>query len=137
MAKIVGIDFGSKRTGIAMSDELAMIASPLETIHTSELLSYLLEKKKEGIDEVVMGLPKGLKGEDTDATRQVLDFEKHVKRSIPGMLIHLVDERFTSKLAMQAMVSGNVPKSKRREKGMIDKISAAIILQSFLDNRSR
>ena len=138
MGKVIGIDYGTKRIGIAISDELKMIASPLEFIHAAELIDYLKKKVNENsIDAFVLGLPRDLSGRETNATHQVLDLEKHLKKTFPEQEIHLIDERFTSKMASQAMITGNVPKNKRREKGMIDKISAAIILQSFLDQRPR
>jgi putative Holliday junction resolvase len=134
LTKFLGIDFGTKRVGIAISDELAMIASPLETIHAKDLITYLKKMQEmERITDVVIGLPVGLRGEQTDATQQVLDLEKHIRRTFPELKVHMADERFTSKMAGRAMIEGNLSKSKRREKGMIDKISAAIILQSFLD----
>ena len=137
MGKVIGLDYGSKRVGVAITDELRMIASPLQTIHSKDLLSFLKEKQeKDDIDELVLGLPKGLRGEDTDSTQQVLELKIHLERSFPEWKIHLIDERFTSKMASRAMVAGNVPKAKRAEKGMVDKISAAIILQSFLESTS-
>ena len=137
MGKIIGLDYGSKRVGIAITDDLKIIASPLQTIHSKELLSFLKEKQQnDDIEALVIGLPKGLRGEDTDSTQQVLELKIHLERQFPDWNIHLVDERFTSKMAGQAMLSGNLPKSKRAEKGMVDKISASIILRSFLDSSS-
>ena len=136
MGKIIGLDYGSKRVGIAITDELCMIASPMETVHSKDLLTFLKEiNAKDSIDAVVLGLPKGLRGEDTDSTQQVLELKIHLERQFPNWEIHLIDERFTSKMAVNAMVAGNLPKAKRREKGMVDKISAAIILQSFLETK--
>lgn len=138
MGKIIGLDFGTKRVGIAFSDALHMIATPVETIHAKDLIEYLKEQNEEKeIDGLVLGLPKGLKGEPTNSTNQVLDLEKNLKRTFPNWFVHLEDERFTSKIARMALVQGNVPKEKRREKGLVDKVSAAIILQSFLDQRAR
>jgi len=136
LGKIIGIDFGTKRVGIALTDDLGMIASPIEAIHSSELTKYLKKQIEENnVTAIVLGLPKGLRGEDTDSTKQVLELQKHLQRTFKSTQLHMVNERFTSKIAKMAMVQGNVPKSKRSEKGMIDKISAALILQSFLDQR--
>lgn len=137
MPKFLALDYGTKRIGIAITDELAMIASPLETIHPDILTEYLSNKiKNEKVTGIVLGLPKGLKGEDTNSTKQVLDLKKHLERTFPLVTIHLQDERYTSKLASRTMVEGNLPKAKRRDKAMLDKISAAIILQAFLENRA-
>ncbi len=138
MSKVIGFDYGSKRTGVAISDDLRMIASPMHTIHSSEIKDFLKKQIEENnVDEVVLGLPVGLKGEETNSTKQVEDLVKNLKKTFPEISVHTVDERFTSKLAGMAMIEGNVPKKKRREKGMIDKVSAAIILQSFLDQSSK
>lgn len=138
MGKIIGLDFGTKRIGVAFSDELHMIATPVDTIPAKDLIDFLImEEEEKEIDGVVLGFPIGLRGEYTNSTQQVLDLKKHLERKFPDWFIELEDERFTSKIAGMAMIEGNVPKLKRREKGMIDKISAAIILQSFLDQRAR
>lgn len=137
MPKFLALDYGTKRIGIAITDELAMIASPLETIHPTDLMEYLSKKiKNDKVTGIVMGLPKGLKGEDTDSTKQVQDLKKHLERTFPQVTIYLQDERYTSKMAMRTMVEGNLPKTKRKDKAMLDKISAAIILQSFLESRA-
>ena len=136
MPKFLALDYGTKRIGIAITDELAMIASPLETIHPDKLNEYLSSKiKNDKVTGIVLGLPKGLKGEDTNSTKQVLDLKKHLERTFPQVSIYLYDERFTSKMASRTMLEGNLPKAKRRDKAMVDKISAAIILQSFLESR--
>jgi putative Holliday junction resolvase len=134
MGKIIGLDFGTKRIGVAISDALHMIATPVETIPAKDLIEYLKMQDEEiEVDGLVLGLPKGLDGKPTNSTQQVLDLEKHLKRTFPDWFVQLEDERFTSKIARMALVQGNMPKAKRREKGAIDKVSAAIILQSFLD----
>ena len=135
MSIIIGIDFGLKRTGLAITDDLKMIGSPLETVPTRELierLQVLIQEKD--IEGFVVGMPVGLDNRSTDSTRFVIDFIEKLKKIFPKKQIWTVDERFTSKIAKQTMIDGNLPKKKRRDKGMVDKISAAIILQSFLDS---
>ena len=135
MGIIIGIDFGLKRTGLAITDELKMIGSPLETVATKEIIVRLqelvAEKNAEGF---VVGMPVGLDNRITDSTRFVLEFVEKLKKTFPNKQVWTVDERFTSKMAKQTMIDANVPKMKRRDKEMVDKISAAIILQSFLDS---
>ena len=119
-----------------MSDELQMIGSPLRTVATHEIINDIKEIiKSEELEGIVIGLPKNLKGGDTDASKPVLSFTKRIKKLFPELKIWSEDERFTSKIAFQAMLDGNVPKIKRRDKSVIDKVSASIILQSFLDRR--
>lgn len=135
MGIIIGIDFGLKRTGLAITDDLKMIGSPLETVPTNEIFirlqALVTEKNIEGF---VLGMPVGLDNRSTDSTRFVVEFVEKLKKTFPNKQVWTVDERFTSKMAKQTMIDGNVPKMKRRDKGMVDKISAAIILQSFLDS---
>ena len=136
MSKILSIDYGSKRCGLAISDELQMIGSPLRTVATHEVINDIKDiTKSEELEGLVIGLPKNLKGGDTDASKPVLSFTKRIKKLFPELKVWSEDERFTSKIAFQAMLDGNVPKHKRRDKSVIDKVSASIILQSFLDRR--
>jgi putative holliday junction resolvase len=133
---VIGLDYGTKRTGIAITDELQMIASPLITIHTKDLtaeLKKLVEEKK--VVSIVLGEPKNLDGTPTDSTALVQQLQKHLQRTFPGVDIILVDERFTSKMAASTMVTGGVPKMKRRNKETLDQVSAAIILKSWLDQK--
>lgn len=137
MARVLAIDFGLKRTGIAITDPLGMIASPLETVQTSVLGKFLREYfLKEEVNVVVVGLPKRLNNEDTHATQPVLRFVEQFKKKFPEKEVSLVDERFTSKMALASMVEGGMKKKDRREKGNIDKVSAAIILQSYLEQQN-
>ena len=136
MGRIVGIDYGSKRVGLAATDPLQIIASPLETVHSKEVISYLKTyQERESIDTFVIGMPKNLNNESTDATGLVLTFIKQMEKNFPGKEIVTQDERFTSKMALDAMIAGGTSKKQRREKGNIDKISATIILQSYLDSK--
>ena len=133
MGRIMAIDYGKKRTGLAVTDPLRIIATPLDTVATSELISYLgVYMKKETVDEFVVGMPKTLKNEDSEIAPLVRAFVEELKKVYPEKKIHLADERFTSRMAMQAMIEGGMKKKDRQIKGNVDKISATIILQSFL-----
>lgn len=137
MGRFIGIDYGSKRTGIAISDDLAFIATPLLSIHTSELDECLMKLVGKGdVRGLVFGLPVSLRGGDTDVTDKVRQISVHYKRLFSGIEIHFEDERFTSKIAQRSMLEGGLRKKKRGEPGMTDKVSAAIILQAFLDRLS-
>ena len=133
MGRILAFDYGKKRTGLAVTDPLRIIATPLETVLTTELLSFVAEYlKKEAVDEFVVGMPKTLKNEDSEIAPLVRAFVEQLKKVYPDKKIHLADERFTSRMAMQAMIDGGMKKKDRQVKGNVDKISATIILQSFL-----
>ena len=133
MGRILAIDYGKKRTGLAVTDPLRIIATPLDTVLTNDLLSYLAAYvKKETVDEFVVGMPKTLKNEDSEIAPLVRVFVEELQKIYPQKKIHLEDERFTSRMAMQAMIEGGMKKKDRQVKGNVDKISATIILQSFL-----
>lgn len=133
MGRIIAIDYGKKRTGLAVTDPLRIIATPLDTVSTNDLMSYLGGYiQKETVDEFVVGMPKTLKNEDSEIAPLVRAFVEELKKVYPEKKIHLADERFTSRLAMQAMIEGGMKKKDRQVKGNVDKISATIILQSFL-----
>jgi putative holliday junction resolvase len=133
MPRIVAIDYGGKRTGIAVSDPLQIIATALETVPTKELFSFLKEySSKEEIESFVVGEPKNLDGSDTDASQMVRNFLVQLKSQFPEKPIHLIDERFTSKMAMQSLIASGTKKKDRKVKGNIDKVSATIILQDFM-----
>jgi putative Holliday junction resolvase len=133
MGRILAIDYGKKRTGLAVTDPLRIIATPLDTVATNELMSYLGGYiKRETVDEFVVGMPKTLKNQDSEIAPFVRAFVDELKKVYPDKKVHLADERFTSRMAMQAMIEGGMKKKDRQEKGNVDKISATIILQSFL-----
>lgn len=135
MGRILGIDYGQKRTGIAVTDPLRIIATPLETVPTHTLLEFLKGYLiKESVDEFVVGLPKTLMNEDSEIAPQVRAFVARLKKAFPEKKVNLVDERFTSSIAMRAMIDGGMKKKDRQVKGNVDKISATIILQSFLSS---
>lgn len=136
MGRIMGIDYGTKRVGIAVTDPLQMIASPLDTIRTHLIFEFLIQYcKQENTEAFVVGMPKNLDNSDTHATKHVEGFVKKLKKTFPEQSVHLQDERFTSKQALHAMIEGGTSKKFRREKGNIDKVSAAIILQSYLEKK--
>lgn len=136
MGRIVAIDYGTKRVGIATTDPLQMIASPLGTVHSKDVINFLKEyNDREGIEAFVVGMPKNLQNEDTNATIHVKQFVVVLKKTFPEKEVHLMDERFTSKMALQTMIAGGTKKKDRAKKENLDKISATIILQSYLASK--
>ena len=138
MSRILSIDYGAKRCGIAVTDPLQIIASGLTTVNTPELLDFLNNYfEKENVERVVIGYPQKLENQRTpDSVPLIKNFIKKFKKKFPNLLIEKEDEHFTSKMAVDAMIMGGVKKMKRRDKALVDKISAAIILQSYLENNS-
>lgn len=117
-----------------MTDPLNIIATPLDTVPTHQVLNYITDyHHKENIEAFVIGMPKDLKNRDTDSTASVRSFINLLQKKFPDHRIHQIDERFTSKIAMQAMVAGGMKKKERRKKENIDKLSATLILQSYMD----
>ena len=136
MARIVAIDFGGKRTGVAATDELQIIASPVDTIDTSKLMDFFQNYLfTENVSDLVIGLPLKFSGEVNDIEVEIQKFIEKFSAKYPNIKIHRENEMFTSKMASRAMVEGGMKKKKRQEKGMIDKVSAVIILQSFLSHK--
>jgi putative Holliday junction resolvase len=136
MGRIMAIDYGTKRIGLAVTDPLQMFASPLLTVSTSEFDAFIEGYiKKETVDAFVIGYPMQMNNLPSQAVNSVNPFIKKLKNKYPDIHIHLADERFTSQMALRTMIEGGVKKKDRMDKGMIDKISASIILQSFLDSR--
>ena len=134
----MAIDYGLKRTGIAVTDPLRIIATPLDTVVSSSLLDFLTSYlQKESVDEFIVGMPKTLLNEDSAIAPAVRNFVEKLKTKFPTKPVHLADERFTSSMAMQAMIAGGMKKKDRQIKGNVDKISATIILQSFIDTVKR
>ncbi len=136
MPRILAIDYGLKRTGLAATDPEQIIASALETVATSELLQFLKNYlAQEQVEAIVVGYPTNLQGKATDATTLVEKFTENLKTLYPEIPLHLHDERFTSKMALDAMIAGGTSKKYRRNKANIDRVSAVIILQSFLESK--
>jgi len=135
MGRLIGIDFGRRRIGLAVTDPNRIIASPLNTYGPEEIFQFLEDyQAKEEVDGFVVGLPVNLDGSATDSTLGAQQFVEKLKKKFPQKTIHLQDERFTSKMALDAMIQGGLKKMKRRDKRIVDKVSAAIILKSYLDS---
>ncbi len=136
MGRILAIDYGRKRTGLAVTDPLRIIATSLDTVPTVELLNYLKAYlSREQVDEFVIGMPKTLKNEDSEMAPLVRKVMEELKTAFPGKPIHEADERFTSSIAKRAMIEGGMKKKARQVKGNVDKISAVLILQHFLEHK--
>ncbi len=132
----MALDFGKVRTGIAITDELQLIASGLTTIKTTELIPFLKEYiSDEKVDLFVIGLPKRLDNTPSEAEVLIKEFLINLKGNIPHIPVERQDERFTSKMAFQAMLDSGMKKKKRQDKGLVDEISATLILQSYLDRK--
>jgi putative holliday junction resolvase len=137
MGRIIGIDYGTKRIGLAVTDPLQIFASPLDTVKPEEFYRFIDNYlRTEVIDAFVVGYPVQMNNKPSESVNQINPFIKKLSRTFPGKQIHLVDERFTSQMAFQTIIAGGVRKNDRKDKSLVDKISASIILQSFLDNRS-
>jgi len=138
MDRVIGIDYGRARVGVAMSDPLGIFASPLETVATAKIIDYLQKlTTSETVVRFVVGYPMNLNGKPAEAATDVDLFLKQLAKRFPGIPVVLEDERFTSVLAHRAMIDGGMKKSERRKKESVDRISAAIILQSYLDRNSK
>jgi len=133
LGRVLAIDFGRKRTGLAVTDPLRIIASPLITVATHELESFLKGYfSRENVTEAVIGYPVTVNNLPSESVKYIDPFIARFKKIFPEIPLHLADERFTSQMAMRAMIEGGVKKSDRRDKSMVDRISASIILQSWL-----
>lgn len=133
MARILALDYGTKRTGIAVTDELKLIASGLTTVETKELLNYLQDYfKNENVERVLVGEPKRMNDLPSESEVHIQEFLKKFVEKFPEMPLERVDERFTSKMAFQTMIDSGLGKKKRRDKALVDEISATIILQTWL-----
>lgn len=133
MGRILSIDYGKKRTGIAVTDPLKIIATGLTTVETPKLLSFLKEYiPKEGVEEVIIGMPTNMDDSDTHATPLVRNFIKAFQKAFPAISIKEVDERFTSKMATRAMLEMGLKKKQRQNKALVDEIAATMMLQEYL-----
>ncbi len=138
MPRILAIDYGLKRTGLAVSDPMRIIATALDTVESSKLLTFLSSYfQKEQVDQLVVGLPKRLNNKDTDMTAPVQKLVAELQAKFPDKPVALIDERFTSSIAKQTMIDGGMSKKDRRVKGNVDKISATLILQSYMEGAGR
>jgi putative Holliday junction resolvase len=137
MARIMAIDYGGKRVGIAVTDPMQIIATGLTTVHSKDLVTWMDDYfKKEEVETIVIGEPKQLDNTASESAEMINNFVTHVGRKFPNKKVARMDERFTSKMAVQTMVDSGLSKKKRRDKGLIDEISATIILQSYLEQNS-
>ena len=135
MGRIMAIDYGLRRTGLAVTDTLQMIANGLSTVATADLVSFIQNYvKKEPVERFVVGLPKQMNNEPSESMKQIEPFVAKLKKELPEIPVEYLDERFTSVLAHKAMLEGGMKKMKRRDKAIVDEISAVIILQSYLEN---
>ena len=136
MSRILAIDYGKKRTGIAVSDPMQIIANGLTTVPTHTLMDFLMNYvQKEQVERIIIGHPKQMNNEDSENMKNIVPFMNQLKKKMPQMPVELVDERFTSVLAHQAMLTGGLKKKDRQNKALVDEISATIILQSYMESR--
>jgi putative Holliday junction resolvase len=136
VARILSIDYGKKRTGIAVTDPLQIIANGLATVSTSELLSYLKDYlSREQVERIIIGRPLQTNGQPSENLQRVEQFVNRWKKEMPDVPVEYVDERFTSVLAHQAMIDGGLRKKARQDKALVDKISATIILEDYLRSK--
>ena len=136
MARILSIDYGKKRTGLAVTDPLQLIANGLTTVETTALEAFVMDYiNKEEVERIVVGRPRQMSGEDSENMRRVEPFVNRLRKLLPHIPVEYVDERFTSVLAHRAMLDGGLKKKDRQNKALVDEISACIILQSYMDSK--
>lgn len=134
MGRIIAIDYGKKRVGLAVTDEFQIIATALDTVHSKDIFFYLKDYiKNEKVDCFVVGEPRQMNNTISDSAKFIEPFVKKLKKEFPDIPVERYDERFTSKIAAQTMVSAGLKKKDRQNKALIDKVSAVLILQSYLD----
>ena len=135
MGRILAIDYGTKRTGLAVTDEMQIIASGLTTVKTKQLLEYLTTYiSTENVEKFVVGLPKQMDNTASESEVYIQKFLKELTKAIPQIPVDRVDERFTSKMAFQTMIDSGLKKKQRQNKALVDEISATLILQSYLSS---
>ncbi len=135
MGRILAIDYGRKRVGIAVTDPLKIIANGLTTVKSCDVLKFLSDYlSKEFVELIVVGLPKTMNNEESDSMQYIKPFVEKLKKQHPNVPIEMYDERFTSVLAHKAMLEGGLKKKERQNKALVDEISATIILQSFMES---
>ncbi|WP_430612390.1 Holliday junction resolvase RuvX [Flavobacterium sp. JP2137] len=136
MSRVLALDFGKKRTGIAVTDDFRMIASGLTTVATPELLPFLKDYfAKENVEVVIIGEPKRMNNEPSEITPLIEKFIEKFTLAFPGMKVERMDERFTSKMAFQTMIDSGLKKKQRQNKALVDEIAATIILQDYLGKK--
>lgn len=138
MGRLLAIDYGRKRCGIAVTDVLQIIATGLQTVPTAQLLDFLKQyTQKEKVDVFVIGHAMHLDATDSESMQYIYPFVKKLSKEIPNIPIEMVDERFTSKMAFQTMIDAGLKKKQRQDKALIDTVSATIILQSYMEQKQR
>lgn len=136
MSRILAVDYGKKRTGLAVTDPMQIIASGLTTVATTELMDFILKYvAQEKVERIIVGHPKQMNNEDSENMKRIIPFINLLKKKLPSIPVELVDERFTSVLAHQAMLDGGLKKKARQNKALVDEISATIILQSYMETK--
>lgn len=136
MSRILAIDYGRKRTGIAVSDPMQLIANGLITVASRDLLTFIGEYlSKESVEKIIVGLPKQMNNEMSENMKYIEPFVRSLKKRFPDMPVEYVDERFTSVLAHRTMIDAGLKKKDRQNKALVDEISATIILQTYLESR--
>ncbi len=136
MGRILAIDYGTKRVGLAVTDELRIIAGPLETVHVKDIYQYLEDYfKREQVDIIVVGEARDMNNNLSDSARVIEPFVRSLQKKYKDKSIERMDERFTSVMAQRVILDSGISKKARRNKGLVDKISAGIILQSYLDSK--
>ena len=137
MGRLIGIDYGRKRVGIAVTDPGQMIASGLTTVGAHEIFDFIRDyTAKEKVDAFIVGLPKQMNNQPSESAGFVNSFVTGLSRKFPNIPVHMVDERFTSKMAVRAMIDGGLKKKQRQNKALVDSISAALILQSYMERNN-
>jgi putative holliday junction resolvase len=135
MGRILAIDYGTKRVGLAVTDEMKIIAHGLKTVHSKEVINFLQEYLSHEIVEcIVVGEPKNMDGSASESEKFILPFIKQLQSQFPRIPVHRYDERFTSKMAVQTLVDSGLKKKDRQNKELLDSVSATIILQSYMEN---
>lgn len=138
MGRILAIDYGNKRVGLAVTDERQIIANGLATVHSKDIIEYLKDYfAREEVDMVVVGEPLTMKGEPSEASRHIDAFLSQFRKHFPSVPVKRADERFTSKIAMQAMIDAGLRKKARQNKALVDTISATLILQDFMEQQTQ
>ncbi len=136
MARLLAIDYGKKRTGIAVSDTLQIIANGLTTVPSHTTIAFLKDYiAKEPVERIIIGMPRQMNYEESESMQYIKPFVKKLQKELPTIPVEYFDERFTSKMAFQTMIDGGVKKKKRQNKALVDEISATIILQGFMESQ--
>ena len=136
MGRILAIDYGKKRTGLAVTDELQIIAGGLTTVDTVSLIDYITSyTAKEKVEKIIVGLPKKMNTENSENMVRIEPFVNRLRKLLPAIPIEYYDERFTSQLAQRTIIEAGIKKKARQNKALVDEVSAVIILQSYLDSR--